>query len=195
MQQMQGEEDCTWRGGGGCWWCCGGGRWRCRGSRTAAPGGSVAVPSGSTTFSRFLVLFSFLSSLPVSSFPSSQCWVFGGSLWFGFPSVFGLFPLFPLPRSFSLFSFSLRVPSSLFFSSPFAAVLGVIYRASECGFLLWRMGSRSRGGWAVGAAVQACLPRFRQRGGWSASRCGCPGVASVSAFQGRGASEIGRAHV
>jgi hypothetical protein len=98
-----------------------------------------------------------------SSFSSSSVFSF-------LPSFFFARPPFSLFRVFSSF-FSLL---GLFFLFPpfFAAVLGAIYRASECGFLLWRMGSRSHGGWsAIGCYCRGSAPPvfWQARGGWAAS--------------------------
>ena len=105
------EEELTWRGGGGGflsgllrWWCCGGGRWRCRGSRTAAPSGAAAISKG-YVFSRFCVLFLFLSFPPGFKIsPSSQFWVFSGSLLFGCLSTFSVLFFF-LSQRFLFFCF------------------------------------------------------------------------------------------
>ena len=90
-------------------------------------------------------------------------------LWFVLSFPFSLFS--PLFGSFLFFFFSLSSLCSLSFSFfslrffsfssplPFAAVLGAIYRASERGFLLWCMGSRSRGGWlTIGRDCQGVAP-------------------------------------
>jgi len=159
-----------------CWRCCSGGRWRCRGSLAAAPSSGAAVSSGGERDSSSFLLC-FLSSSSAAAFPLPfvlfffiPCWRAFPSSLFGFPNgflCFGSLSLNPVPFFFvSLVSFL----SSVFFSSVFlfvlfspslhfAAVLGAIYRASECGFLLWRMGSRSRGGWsAIGRDCTGAAP-------------------------------------
>jgi hypothetical protein len=145
----EGERKFTWRGGGG-------------GSSGAAAAGGGAVAElleaeagGSRTVAVVLlfpaaereVLPPPLSSV---SFPF-RFLSFLLLLWFSFP----LFSFLSVLSSAFFFFFFLFSPFSLFrvflllFPLPFAAVLGAIYRASECGFLLWRMGSKGCGGWSA----------------------------------------------
>ena len=158
--KCRGEEDFTWRGGGGRWWCCGGGRWHCRGSRTAAPGGAAAVSHGVVRSLDSLLYFCFLSFVPVSSFPLPLSFGFfsGGSLMFGcfslLLSLFGFFSFLP--------------PLSSLLSSPFFPPFSFsIYRRErELGPLLVRLGIGFHGGWsATTRDSKASLPCFWQ-GEW-----------------------------
>ena len=134
----------------------------------------------------------------------------------GFPSlslssVFFLFS--SLPSLLSSLGLLPSVPSlsvSFFFFSFFFSVRrsSSIYKASERGFSLWSQGA-SHAAAGRGAAVQACLPRFRRRDGWSASVFGrwsngvgprlvggLEGPVKLNnAFFSFFPAEIGRAHV
>jgi hypothetical protein len=84
------------------------------------------------------------------------------------------------PLSLRFFFFSSLLLSSLrslsfgsFSSSSFLPLLGAIYRASDRGCSLWRMGAGlAAAGRPLGATAEVRLPRFffgQARGGWSAS--------------------------
>jgi hypothetical protein len=122
-------------------------------------------------FSQFFFLFGLFSPFPsacslLSSVLSSLLFFLSSlcSLSFGF--------IFFSPCFFHFFPFFLLLP--------FAAVLGAIYRANERGFLLWRMGSKSRGSWStIGRDCQGAAPPvfWQAHGGWSASGRGWRGAA------------------
>jgi hypothetical protein len=78
-----------------------------------------------------LLCFCFLRSLAVSSFPSSQCWVFGVSLLcFGcFSLLFSLFVFFLCSGSFSFPPFSLLCSSVLFIEPRGEAFYGCTWGA------------------------------------------------------------------
>jgi len=106
---------------------------------TTAPSGATVSHGAVTFFPVPCCSFVFSRSLAVSSFPSSQCWVFGVSLlcfgWFSLLfSLFGFFFFGLSPSFFSVFSFF----SSLPFPPPrpvlFSAFLGSIYRAKGVAF-------------------------------------------------------------
>ena len=61
------------------WRCCGGGRWRCQAALWFQRQLQAVILSP-TFFPVPCCSFVFSRSLAVSSFPSSQCWVFGVSL-------------------------------------------------------------------------------------------------------------------
>jgi len=165
-------------------WSVGGAAVEADGSRTAAVAllfpvaerEVLPLPLSSVSFS-FRFFSVFLPLWLVLSFPFSLFSPLFGSFLSSFFSLFSPFPLFRFsfffsPCFFHFFPFFLLLP--------FAAVLGAIYRANERGFLLWRMGSKSRGSWsAIGRDCQGAAPPvfWQAHGGWSANGRGWRGAA------------------
>ena len=156
---MQGRER-TWCGGdggllAGLLWR----RWRRPSSRRLLT--AISKWSGDVLSVR-LLSFGFLNSLPASNLPFALGFLgFSGDslLCYGVSLSSSLSSVFLVFLGFSFVSF---------FFVFWCAGLGVIYRANDRGCSLWSQGAGCAAA-GRGAAVQAGLPRFRQRGGWSAS--------------------------
>jgi hypothetical protein len=163
------------------WRCCGGGRWRCQAALWFQRQLQAVILSP-TFFPVPWCSFVFSRSLAVSSFPSSQCWVFGVSLlcfgWFSL--LFSLFGFFlssgslPLFLCFSFFSFLSFPPPSV------SVFLGSIYRAKGVAFYCSH--GEQPAGRPLGATAKVRLPPvfWQVRGRWAPGERG-PGKIQTKA--------------
>ena len=133
-------------------------RWHCPSSRTAAPHGDFQ-----TVRRRPLSSFAWFS---FSKFPPGfKLSLF--SCFFGFSVAFSSVRLFLSPSLSLRFFFLFFFGFSLFPSVPFSLLCWVLFIepvSVAFHYGAWGAGHAAAG---RGAVVQACLPRFRQRGGWS----------------------------